>query len=172
MACDGEIPTITVDPYLSLAKRYKMPYTYVFSKDFEGNDFLFRETPRDIFFRGKDPNFISLDSDRLRSEEYLVTDQLEFECIATPIALSHHLRKSYVRQKLCFADTHFVTIPDRFGEKSTLEKVFQGAVDLFREFGFNRDRKRPLPEGTQKVALKKKQRMLDKELELVLSGES
>lgn len=161
MQCYDVIPYVAVDPYSSLAAKHKLPYSYSFVTDFYGNEFVVREIPRRNFFKGPDPSFKPLSDPDWIGGEYEIGDVLPIDSIATPIGLSF-----FISKKMRGVDTLWVSIPDRLGEKSTVDCVLEGATDAFREFGIRNNKRKSgedLSARRAKGISKKKKKM---ELEL------
>lgn len=105
-----EVRVMKVDPYVSLAKRFKLPYTYSWETDFFGELFLVREEPRNVFFSGPDPDFVSLDAKMFRQVEYDVGEELHLGAIATPDGVADFLRSSKVLRGI---EIDWVHVPKR-----------------------------------------------------------
>lgn len=111
---------ISVDPYFSLAVRHKLPYTYSFCTDFYGNEFMVREVPRDMYFKGPDPSYLPLCSDVFSGEEYEVGDEFPENSIVTPGNLLVRLKKTYGKIR-----TYWVKAKD---EVDDLSSAFESAA--------------------------------------------
>lgn len=134
------IPTVKVDPYLSLAWRYSLDYSYSLRPcEMTGEYFLVREVPDKGFLRHKDPGYIRLCAEDWYGEEFGVYDELPSkQCIATPFSLNCLIQNEYRGFEV---DT--VSIDDICVDETT--------VDLFKNFSIS-----DVPKGTSNKSKKRR----------------
>jgi hypothetical protein len=75
------LETYKKDPYVLLAQRHKVDYTYSLEKNENGVDFLVRKEGKTRFIRRADPTYKTLEIDNWSFREYNVDDELEEEAI-------------------------------------------------------------------------------------------
>tara|TARA_B100000900_G_C20369061_1_gene629618 strand:+ start:384 stop:773 length:390 start_codon:yes stop_codon:yes gene_type:complete len=88
------IPTVAVDPYTSLASRYKLGYTYSFQTDFmTGEEYLVREVPiHSNYLRMRDPLYKDLNDPDFKGEEFSVNDSFPRRSIVNDTDLDSSIK--------------------------------------------------------------------------------
>lgn len=140
--CD-DIPTYVDDPYESLGTRHKLDYTYSFETVSGGGSFIVRDSPRNMFFSGPDPEYKPKEECDWDWAEYDVGDDLHENAIATPISLFRHFKKKMRNKKtysVCITEEvklslalNSMTLVTRKRKKTEGEKNFGVSSSKTRE---------------------------------------
>lgn len=134
MRAEWGVPVVVdPDPYSRLARMHKMPYSYSFETDFQGDQFLVRHRPRNMFFNFADPQYIPTNNELWRGgEEYTIFDELPHNSIPTKYSIVDVARDKNKNQYI-----NFDWVSTRISAESSLKRRLESYLRAATEVGIS-----------------------------------